>query len=704
MVSAYAQSGKLFGASFRLSNAENSMSQIESRSDTKSVTSRRVTGNNGKANSHTNSAKLNECETNSLNRLPQSHKWKYPILERPSMIDCIDDIPMSQITEDCSSGNLDSNGSKESEKNVSLNFSGHTLTNVPKRRPDLFGITRHQNVKVETPRSSRFHHLMLGSQKSCNNKYTHRPEFSPASYRASFETQTRLQYLRRPSTESTLAQGHSVNSYTRDNQPKSMSILQNVKSCEGLDVQGGAKEPGDIDLPRSCVGTSVLLTKNDDSILSSKILSFQNASDKIVQDQLKKLEETYNVMQKKLTETCESCVDTIKEANSEVIIEVNSAKKSAIVEIAEEKKKSSEELQENAEAIRKNYEQEWTGFLQHQRSKLIESCLPFLKKAAQSIISESVQNNSFISKIFGMLRSGDKLSKNEIDEVHSSPSRFLPENKHTIIPLGPSPVQVESRNSRFPSADFVTKVDERLQIRPQKFESKSSEETQAKNVEKINCMVLRRSLRNARNESLKKVNETRTSTSYATPSSENVRCKKAVKQRANMDRLDTPFGVIGNTRSISLMSQEGNASRKKRRNDEKQHCRFDTCTAIPGDFESKQQRKGLKKKSIDCQMVSQRDSFANEIDTELGKYSTPKKRKRMFGRADVGTIGIPVSPESSSFSGKKKRTTSATKLVPVIKKKDSDGYVCHVHKVDMHSVSTPQRGPAVVEDVFEFLI
>lgn len=715
MVSAYAQSGKLFEKP-RSSRVLNVPPRRENRfgANSKNIVRQvpNIAGQKTPQVSRSPETK-EDPEIDWLNRVPQSAQPSHRFASTPGTIEMqTEEIQMSQMTDDSSSQHSDSQGYKIPSTALTSTPNQQALFASSHRQP--LSVTRLHQVATPmraAPVASRFHHLAMPSPRTAAVASTPRANISVASSRTPYQPRSKNKSQGRswmerftPSTPfrgiPSSSQKESATPIISSNKSASNGVHP-FRSVERESSSNGAhpfrsvgKETGRFSFSRprtehssdqtSC-GSSAT---SHESIAYRQLATFQVTSEKLIQDQLKKLEEKATSIQEMLatahasnmTEIASSKmtvvneIDTIKTTvaneisdtiKTTVVNELDTIKTTAANELDTIKttianeldgagKDQIRQLEERASDLRDKNEQEAKGFFESQRLQLIDKCLPFLQQKATFMITGLLQTPSIVKTVEKMFKARMFLIKTE-----------------------PEPAIVSG---------------------PIKTASDKSVVTKKKQDKSPKTVPLRRSKRKAAQQN------------PGCPEEAPVVSVAANKKKRDEAATKTSLGRIKRSNAPDQKPKlpEPTASLT----DRVVSLAVSVVSAAKPSLVPTKRSKSSKKKSTTTEPTGLSDAVI-PVPTE---WSTPKKRKRVFGRV-VSEHGVAVSPELSFLPSRKEPRTKARTVpvvrmhtVPVKVKSSVPVAIAMTPRVPIGRSKpgfrcknkTVMRGPAVIEDIFDF--
>ena len=668
MVSAYAQSGKLF-EELRSSRIHNVPQRFQKQFGAMAANQKTIAADqsDGRASHHQVKAEDNEVQW--LNRVAPRAPTNPNVMARPRTIECMDDIQMSQMTDDCSTQHSGSQGCK---------ITNNIPSAAPPHQQPFVAISNHQlNARsrfhysamatpIKTPPvTSRFHHLTLPSLRNPETVSTPRASVSVASSRTPYQQRNKNSNVSRPWTQG-FAPVTPFRYVRSSNQKPHSTQMVSLTTPTSQDIQplgSTTSEAGRFSFSRlreedasnqsSCVAASAARA----SLASRQFATLQTSSEKLIKEQMKKLEE-------KAASINEILAEKIAESKRTAITEMVQIKKTFANELDETGKKAMRQLEEGASEIRQANEHEAKGFFQSQRTHLIETCLPFLHQTATSMISDILKGPSFFTMVETALKSMKFLGKSELGLLHSTSE---PKSKAAVTKV---------RTARKVSSANKTK-----HRKPA-----------------LDSIPTRRSKRKA---------------SKNNPFCPPIRARPVVVPKNNRIDLEAKTKDLPQRGKNSRKSQEHSSLTEPTTSP--RHITTPLATTVVSVVECVQEYRGYPK---DPEKDSEEQSgLTNESLSFTTEWSTPRKRKRIFGRSVDTDLGVTVSPEVRFLSNrkqargagitKKKDEVAAPVLkmkAPIIKNSPMTPRMPFVRrKPDFLSKNlVHKRGPVLIEDIFEF--
>ena len=427
MTSAYAQSGKLF-EEMRSSNVINFSTRRENRIGAMALANRKRTQLNfsrkrdqpAPASGYRDVGERNEASW--LNRVTPLAQPTPSVTSRT--IECMEDIQMSQMTDDFSS--------QYSDQHIDTTESRKTTADL-KHQPDSLERFRHGATPRRTHGASRFHLLSVPSQRIADALSTPRANASVASSRTPY--QPRCGNKSKPWTE----RFNPCTPFRNNPCLAQRRGPQSIDSSTKPALHAAYPVRFATDESQLVPGSTVSLTASNEVAAPRRCTMLETTSaEKLVNDQLKKVDEKVAVLEaliasgmSKIAEGTKSSLSEIDEGTKSSLSEIDEGRKSSLSEINivtrtatsglnETRNYEIRQIEVEALELRKQNEHAATGFFQKQRTLFIDTCMPFLQQKATSMIANILQGPSFLG-IFDKKSTTDiDINKNSIAQTHSS--------------------------------------------------------------------------------------------------------------------------------------------------------------------------------------------------------------------------------------------------------------------------------------------
>ncbi|KAI2506003.1 hypothetical protein MHU86_8414 [Fragilaria crotonensis] len=603
MASAYAQSSKLF-AEMRSSKVVNCSTPRENRFGAIATAHRKRT-NTSIANMSLQGASGprdagERHEVSWLNRVNAGCHPVPPVRSRPGTIECMEDIHMSQMTDDFSSQHSDQHAYTMGLQNKSV-ASNHQTDYIPRFHHATTPMTR---ALV----ASRFHHLSVPLERIADPASTPRANISVASSRTPYRPRCGTKIRSWTDRFNPRTPARAVHSSTK-HEPKSIDLSTKPALHDAHPVRFATNNS---ETPGPCARS----TAAKDAATSRQFTMLDTTSSgKIINDHLKKLDEKAASIQAMVA----SSMHEIAEGRKSALGEIDKVMRSATSGLDDKGNDKIRQLEAEASALRQQNEREATGFFQKQRTLFIDACMPFLQEKVTSMIAS----------VLGHVTNKVGIERTSYSPVEASAQKERTKSSALVVVESPKPTVTNLKNPS-PVVDVRTP---------------------------------RRSKREASKRN-----------PFCPPVSRSQSASNSTRHRKGK-----PIGSekkVGRITSTVTYLDDGPESTKH--SDEK------------GPLITDERKK----------------------DPVTIVLSTPKKRKKVFGRPGACLRGVNVSPEQSQVSCRKRPRIHEDCVSVKNKDEEVSNLVTNLttpkvaiwrRKADFKAKPMSQNwGPALIEDTFEF--
>jgi len=483
-----------------------------------------------------------------LNRVPPSAQRFSQYEEHPVMVEApYDDIPMSQLTDENASQH---SGSQGNSATGSVPYKQSLYSG--RQGVQQVALTRFQPRATPsrppvTSSSSRFGHLSTPRhQRHLAVLSTPRANVSVASSSMSYQPRSQNKIERRSWSESLKASASTPFAPSRASAQQAATPVMLSQSSVTNTVytprRAGNDVGGRFSFSRTpMVDRSSELQPNMHASSRSSIVAFQVSSDKYVQEQMKKLDEKASAMQEMLAAMQASAVSEIIAVKTTTADDLDQASKNHVLQFEEQASKLREE---NVQAVKATFES--------LRFQLIDSCLPFMREKATSILASLTQGPSFLKMISPWSDRSKHVIKNEASD-RSIPDRSTSNKLATAKEVTNNPIEPKATSTKL----IATKIEAKTKSTEQKTTSNKlvaiAKKAKKKPIEPKIQTPSRRSKRNAASQSRPKIgNLTEVEDNRVSPL---ISASIRAKRQKRVDAV-TPVSPARNTHTITQPSPE----------------------------------------------------------------------------------------------------------------------------------------------------